>query len=52
MNNARSALTIETAEVETERKSKTYQKDQSAVTPLRQNKRIRTNSGSIDISDD
>ena len=34
MNNARSALTIETAEEKTERKSKTYQKDQSAVTPL------------------
>ncbi|XP_012567181.1 uncharacterized protein LOC105851034 [Hydra vulgaris] len=51
MDMARSAFTIETAEEETEKKSKTYQKSQSAVTPLRQNKRIRTNIGSNDISD-
>ena len=54
MDQARSAVKIETQEEKMERESKAQEKEktQSASTGARQNKRHRTNSGSIDLSID
>ena len=54
MDRAQSAVKIETQEEKMERESKAQEKEktQSASTGARQNKRHRTNSGSIDLSND